>query len=270
MNKKYLLLAAFGLALLQSGTSLAAGKDGVAAVVNGKKITVADIKTAYEANPAVREKASFDEFYEKTLDIFVDGEIVYQAAEAAKVEETPEYKNQLKSLKEELARKIYLDKQVRAQVNDAAVKKLYEDYKKTFHGEQEIKAKHILVNSEAKAKEVIAKFQKDGNFEKLAKEYSKEPADLGYFTKDMMVPEFADAAFKLKKGQYTKTPVKTQFGYHVILVEDIRTAKPQPMKQIEPQLKAMLAQKSMGDLIKNLQDKAKVVKYDTKGNEIGK
>lgn len=270
MNKKYLLLAAFGLALLQSGTSLAAGKDGVAAVVNGKKITVADIKTAYEANPAVKEKASFDEFYEKTLDIFVDGEIVYQAAEAAKVEETPEYKNQLKSLKEELARKIYLDKQVRAQVNDAAVKKLYEDYKKTFHGEQEIKAKHILVNSEAKAKEVIAKFQKDGNFEKLAKEYSKEPADLGYFTKDMMVPEFADAAFKLKKGQYTKTPVKTQFGYHVILVEDIRTAKPQPMKQIEPQLKAMLAQKSMGDLIKNLQDKAKVVKYDTKGNEIGK
>ena len=270
MNKKYLLLAAFGLALLQSGTSLAAGKNGVAAVVNGKKITVADIKTAYEANPAVKEKASFDEFYEKTLDIFVDGEIVYQAAEAAKVEETPEYKNQLKSLKEELARKIYLDKQVRAQVNDAAVKKLYEDYKKTFHGEQEIKAKHILVNSEAKAKEVIAKFQKDGNFEKLAKEYSKEPADLGYFTKDMMVPEFADAAFKLKKGQYTKTPVKTQFGYHVILVEDIRTAKPQPMKQIEPQLKAMLAQKSMGDLIKNLQDKAKVVKYDTKGNEIGK
>lgn len=270
MNKKYLLLAAFGLALLQSGTSLAAGKDGVAAVVNGKKITVADIKTAYEANPAVKEKASFDEFYEKTLDIFVDGEIVYQAAEAAKVEETPEYKNQLKSLKEELARKIYLDKQVRAQVNDAAVKKLYEDYKKTFHGEQEIKAKHILVNSEAKAKEVIAKFQKDGNFEKLAKEYSKEPADLGYFTKDMMVPEFADAAFKLKKGQYTKTPVKTQFGYHVILVEDIRTAKPQPMKQIEPQLKAMLAQKSMGDLIKNLQDKAKVIKYDTKGNEIGK
>lgn len=270
MNKKYLLLAAFGLALLQSGTSLAAGKDGVAAVVNGKKITVADIKTAYEANPAVKEKASFDEFYEKTLDIFVDGEIVYQAAEAAKVEETPEYKNQLKSLKEELARKIYLDKQVRAQVNDAAVKKLYEDYKKTFHGEQEIKAKHILVNSEAKAKEVIAKFQKDGNFEKLAKEYSKEPADLGYFTKDMMVPEFADAAFKLKKGQYTKTPVKTQFGYHVILVEDIRTAKPQPMKQIEPQLKAMLAQKSMGDLIKNLQDKAKVVKYDTKGNEISK
>ena len=270
MNKKYLLLAAFGLALLQSGTSLAAGKDGVAAVVNGKKITVADIKTAYEANPAVKEKASFDEFYEKTLDIFVDGEIVYQAAEAAKVEETPEYKNQLKSLKEELARKISLEKQVRAQVNDAAVKKLYEDYKKTFHGEQEIKAKHILVNSEAKAKEVIAKFQKDGNFEKLAKEYSKEPADLGYFTKDMMVPEFADAAFKLKKGQYTKTPVKTQFGYHVILVEDIRTAKPQPMKQIEPQLKAMLAQKSMGDLIKNLQDKAKVVKYDTKGNEIGK
>ena len=83
-----------------------------------------------------------------------------------------------------------------------------------------------------------------------------------------MVPEFAHAAFKLKKGEYTKTPVKTQFGYHVILVEDIRTAKPQPLKQIEKQLKGMLAQKSMGDVIKGLQNKSSVVKYDVNGEEM--
>ena len=145
---------------------------------------------------------------------------------------------------------------------------MYEDYKNTFKGEKEIKAKHILVNSEDKAKEVIAKFQKDGGFDKLAKEYSKEPADLGYFTKGMMVPEFGEAAFKLKKGEYTKTPVKTQFGYHVILVEDIRTATPQPLKQIEKQLKGMLAQKSMGDVIKGLQDKASVAKYGINGEKL--
>ena len=84
-----------------------------------------------------------------------------------------------------------------------------------------------------------------------------------------MVPEFAEAAFSLKKGQYTKTPVKTQFGYHVILVEDIRDAKPQPLERIEPQLKAMLAQKTMGDIIKSLQSSATVVKYDAEGNKIG-
>ena len=269
MNKKYLAYVVMGLATLQVANALAAGKDGVAAVVNGKNINVADIKVAYDANPAVKEKTSFDDFYAKTLDIFVDGEIVYQAATKEKIEDTPEYKQQLKGLKEELARKIYLEKQVRAKVDDKAVKKLYDDYKNTFKGEKEVKAKHILVKNEATAKEVIAKFQKEGGFDKLAKEYSKEPAELGYFTKDMMVPEFAEAAFSLKKGQYTKTPVKTQFGYHVILVEDIRDAKPQPLERIEPQLKAMLAQKTMGDIIKSLQSSATVVKYDAEGNKIG-
>ena len=268
MNKRLLAMLMMSTALLASTNTFAAGKNGVAAVVNGKEIKVADIKVAYEANPAVKEKTSFDEFYGKTLDIFVDGEIVYQEAAKAGIENDADYKKQLKALKEELARKVYLEKEVRKRVNDEAVKKLYQDYKNTFNGEKEVKAKHILVKDEATAKEVIAKFQKNGEFEKLAKEYSKEPADLGYFTKEMMVPEFGDAAFKLKKGEYTKTPVKTQFGYHVILVEDVREAKPQPLDKIENQLKAMLAQKSMGDIIKGLQDKATVVKYDAEGNTV--
>ena len=266
MNNKFVALAIMGV--LAAFNAQAAGKDGVAAVVNGKQVKVADMKMAYEANPAVKQKTSFDEFYANTLDIFVDGEIVYQAAVADKITESPEYAAQLDGLKKELARKIYLDKKVRASVNDKAVKKLYEDYKGTFHGEKEVKAKHILVDSEDKAKEVIAKLNSDGQFDKLAKEYSKEPAELGYFTKEMMVPEFADAAFKLKKGQFSKTPVKTQFGYHVILVEDIRDAKPEDMKTIEPQLKAMIAKKAMGDIITGLKNKAEVVKYDVKGNKL--
>ena len=268
MNKRLLAMLMMSTALLASANVSAAGKNGIAAVVNGKEIKVADIKVAYEANPVVKEKTSFDDFYGKTLDIFVDGEIVYQEAAKAGIENDADYKKQLKALKEELARKIYLEIEVRKMVNDEAIKKLYQDYKNTFNGEKEVKAKHILVKDEATAKEVIAKFQKNGEFEKLAKEYSKEPADLGYFTKEMMVPEFGDAAFKLKKGEYTKTPVKTQFGYHVILVEDVREAKPQPLDKIENQLKGMLAQKSMGDIIKGLQSKAKVVKYDAEGKVI--
>ena len=268
MNKKLLAIFMLSTTLLTSVNALAAGKNGIAAVVNGKEIKVDDIKVAYEANPVVKEKTSFADFYGKTLDIFVDGEIVYQEAVKANIENDEAYKKQLKALKEELARKIYLEKEVRKLVNDEAVAKLYNDYKNTFNGEKEVKAKHILVQDEATAKEVIAKFQKNGEFEKLAKEYSKEPADLGYFTKEMMVPEFGDAAFKLKKGEYTKTPVKTQFGYHVILVEDVREAKPQPLDKIENQLKGMLAQKTMGDIIKELQSKATVTKYDAEGKVI--
>ena len=268
MSNKFLASLMFSTVLMASATSFAAGNNGIAAVVNGKNIKVDDIKVAYEANPALKEKTSFDEFYGKTLNIFVDGEIVYQEAVKANVENDADYQKQLKALKQELARKIYLEKEVRKQVTDEAVKKLYQDYKNTFNGEKEVKAKHILVKDEATAKEVIAKFQKEGDFEKLAKEYSKEPAELGYFTKQMMVPEFGDAAFKLKKGEYTKTPVKTQFGYHVILVEDVRDAKPQALEKIEPQLKGMLAQKTMADIIKGLQSKAKVVKYDVEGKVI--
>jgi len=191
-------------------------------------------------------------------------------AMASNVEDDKDYQMQLKSLKEELARKIYLEKQVDKLVDDKAVEKLYKDYKASFKGEKEVKAKHILVKNEATAKEVINKLNRKGNFDKLAKEYSKEPAELGYFTKDLMVPEFAEAAFDLKKGEYTKSPVKTQFGYHVILVEDIRDAKPQPFDEVKPQLKSMLSQKAMADVIKGLQQRAKVVKYDMAGNELGK
>lgn len=268
MKLRFAALAVMSLAVLQASAAAAGGNNGVAAVVNGHKINVADIKSAYEHNPAVKEKASFEDFYNRTLDIFVDGEIVYQAAMNDNVTETPEYATQLKALKEELARKIYLEKRVRGEVNDATVKKLYEDYKNSFKGEKEVKAKHILVDSENKAKEVIARLSQDGNFDQLAKQYSKEPADLGYFTRDVMVPEFSEAAFALKKGQYTKAPVQTKFGWHVILVEDIRDAKPRKLKEIEPQLKAMLAQKTMGDIVKGLQNTADVVKYDINGKVV--
>lgn len=268
MNPKYAALALTGVLMLAAAQAKAEGKDGVAAVVNGKNITVAEIKDAYNMNPAIKAKVPFNEFYEKTLDVFVDGELVYQAAVADKVTETPEYQKQLKAAKEELARKVYLEKKVDKIVSDDQLKKVYADYKKSFKAEKEVKAKHILVDSEAKANEVIGKLNKGGNFDKLAKEYSKEPADLGYFPKEAMVPEFANAAFALKKGQYTKAPVKTQFGYHVIKVEDIRDAKPQPYEKIKPQLKGMMAQGAMGKVFEDINKNAKVTKYDLKGKAI--
>lgn len=268
MNKKYAALALTGALLFSAAQANAEGKDGVAATVNGKNITVAEIRDAYNMNPGIKAKVPFDEFYEKTLDVFVDGELVYQAAEADKVTESAEYKKQLKNMKEELARKVYLEKKVDKMVGDEQLKQVYADYKKSFKSEKEVKAKHILVDSEAKAKEVIAKLNKGGNFDKLAKEYSKEPADLGYFPKEAMVPEFADAAFALKKGQYSKTPVKTQFGYHVIKVEDTRDAKPLSYDKIKPQLKNMMAQGAMAKIFQDINKDAKVTKYDLKGKEI--
>lgn len=266
--KKYAGLALVALMTVNAAAAQAEGKNGIAAVINGDNVTVDTIKQIYEASPQIKSQASFADFYPKALDIFVNGQVLYQAAEGENIMDTPEYQRQLEIAKEEIARKVYLEKKVGNKVDDAAVKKLYEEYKANFKNEKEIKAKHILVADEATAKDIIEKLKKGEKFDDLAKRYSKEQADLGYFTKNMMVPEFGNAAFSMKKGETSKAPVKTQFGYHVILVEDIRDAKPLPLKQVEPQLRAMLTQQQVGAVFQNLLKNSKVTKYDLKGNII--
>ncbi len=247
----------------------AEGNNGVAAKVNGETIYVNDLKQSYADHPQIKDRVSFDEFYGKTLDVFVNSKLVYQAAQAAKIEETPEYQRQLVTAKEDLARKLYLEKKVDEKVNDEAVKKLYDDYTSKFESQKEVSAKHILVDSEDKAKEVIAKLNKGAKFEDLAKEYSLDSAvDLGYFTKDMMVPEFSDVAFNMKKGEYSKTPVKTEFGYHVILVDDARASKPLELKEIEPQLKNMISQQAVAEIFEGLRKDAKVERFSLDGKVI--
>ncbi len=268
MQNKLVAAAALSLLVLNPLNAHAEGKDGVAAVVNGEKITVKELKEGYNDNPPIKAKVNFNDFYAKALDVYVNGKLLYQAAEAAEITDTPEYKKQLQNAKEEIARKIYLEKKVSDKVTQKDLDKLYKDYKKSFKGQKEVKAKHILVDSETKAKEVISKLKKGEKFNDLAKTYSKEPAELGYFTKQMMVPEFGEAAFKLKKGTYSQEPVKTQYGYHVILVEDIRDAKPLPQKEVEPQLKGMLTQQAIGDVFADLYKNAKVTKYSLDGKEI--
>lgn len=268
MQKKYVALALLTVLLANPAKVMAEGKDGVAAVVNGEKITVAEIRDAYKANPQLKGRVSFNDFYNKALDGFISGKIVYQEAVKAKVTDSPEYKAQLELAKQELARKIYLEQQVAKKVTDKDIKKLYDEYKSTFKSEKEVKAKHILVPAKDKADEVIAKLKKGGDFDKLAKEYSKEPAELGYFTKRVMVPEFANAAFSMKKGEVSKAPVKTQFGYHVIKVEDIRDSKPMAQKDIEPQLKAMLTQGALAESFQDAAQNSKVEKYSLDGKTI--
>lgn len=246
----------------------AGGDKGVAAKINGETVYINDLKQSYADHPQIKDRVSFEEFYAKTLDVFVNSKLVYQAAQKAKIEETPEYQRQLVTAKEDLARKLYLEKMVDEKVNDAAVKKLYDEYTSKFESQKEIKAKHILVDSEDKAKEVISKLKKGEDFVQLAKEYSKDQVDLGYFTQEMMVPEFSKAAFGMNKGAYSKTPVKTEFGYHVILVEDVRASKPLELKDVEPQLKNMVTQQVIAEIFEDLRNNAKVERYTLEGEVI--
>ena len=272
MQKKYLLATSAIVVVLLAGAATykvwAEKNNGIAAVVNGEQITVAEIKEAYDENPQIKAQVPFDEFYSRALDVIVNGKLALQAATKANVQASAEYQKELAQMQEDLARKVYIDQQVEARVTDEEVKKFYDEYVKNFKSVKEIKAKHILVDTEDLAKEIIAKLDKKAKFDDLAREYSKDQPDLGYFTEEMMVPEFSSVAFAMEKGTYSKEPVKTEFGYHVIYVEDIRDTKPLELSAIEPQIKSNLAQKAVDDVIADLHENAQIEKFDIEGNKI--
>lgn len=272
MKKKFLTgtaVAALVVAGLVSFKACAEKNMGTAAKVNGEVISVEDIRKGYEATPQIAAQVPFEQFYGKAVDIYVNGKLLYQAASEAKVQELPEYKEQLKMVQEDLARKVYLENAIAEKVNNQAVKGVYDDYVKNFESKKEVRAKHILVADEKTAKEAIEKLNGGAKFDDVAKEYTKDSTvDLGYFTEDIMVPEFSKAAFALEKGSYTKTPVKTQFGYHVILTEDSRDSTPLKMEELEPQIKNMLSQKAAAEVFDNLYKNANIEKYDLQGKKL--
>lgn len=272
MQKKYLLATSAIVVVLLAGVATykvwAEKNNGIAAVVNGEQISVAEIKEAYDENPQIKAQVPFEEFYSRALDVIVNGKLALQAATKANVQASAEYQKELAQMQEDLARKVYIDQQVEARVTDEEVKKFYDEYVKNFKSVKEIKAKHILVDTEDLAKEIIAKLDKKAKFDDLAREYSKDQPDLGYFTEEMMVPEFSSVAFAMEKGTYSKEPVKTEFGYHIIYVEDIRDTKPLELSAIEPQIKGNLAQKAVDDVIADLHKNAQIEKFDIKGKKI--
>jgi len=245
-------------------------KGAVAARVNGEIITMDEIKKGYDDNPQITEQVSFAEFYPKAVDVFVNGKLLYQAAEKAKVLETAEFENELKILKEDLARKIYLEDAVAAKVTPEAIQSFYQtEYVSKFVSKKEMSAKHILVEDEATAKKAIEKLQKGEDFDAVAKEFTKDKTvDLGYFTDDLMVPEFTAAVKALNVGEYTKAPVKTQFGYHVVLLTDVRDSAPLPLKDLEPQIKNILNQQAVAEIFDKLYKESKIERYDLDGKEI--
>ena len=143
-----------------------------------------------------------------------------------------------------------------------------------FEKVEEIHARHILVPDEAKAKEIIKKLDGGAEFKDLAKESSDGPTaanggDLGYFAKSEMVPEFAEAAFALQPGTYTKEPVKTQFGWHVIKVEEKRQRPEPQFEAVKPQLEAQIRREKLNTMLEQWQKEASIKKFDINGEPAG-
>jgi peptidyl-prolyl cis-trans isomerase C len=192
--------------------------------------------------------------------------VLSKAAEQKKIGDGPDVQRRLAFDRNRVLMEALLQQAGKAAITDAAMHQVYDDAVKQMPSEQEVHARHILVPTEDEAKAIVAELKKGGDFAALAKEKSKDPGaadggDLGYFTKDQMVPEFAEAAFKLDKGQISD-PIHTQFGWHIIKVEDKRT-KPTPgFDQVKVQLENYVAHRAQAELVDSLRKSAQIERLD--------
>ena len=179
------------------------------------------------------------------LSAAIDVKLLAGDAATEKLDQTDEFKKRLQYLTDRELHNAYFKKHVVDTVTDDEVKARYDKEVAALPKQEEVHARHILVKTEDEAKDVIKQLDAGKDFAALAKEKSTDSnkddgGDLGWFGKGRMVPEFEEAAFGLEKGAYTKTPVKTQFGFHVIKLEDKRIAPPPAFEQVEPQVRQLV------------------------------
>ncbi|MGX9426707.1 MULTISPECIES: peptidylprolyl isomerase [Bradyrhizobium] len=238
----------------------------VLAKVNGQEIRQSDVAIAEEElgpslqqmDPATRK--------DNLLAFLIDMKIVAKAAEDKKVDNTDEFKKRLAFTRNRLLMDSLLASEGKAATTDDAMKKVYEEASKQITGEQEVHARHILVETEDEAKAIKAELAKGADFAELAKKKSKDPGasdggDLGFFTKEQMVPEFSAVAFSLEPGKISD-PVKSQFGWHIIKVEEKRNRTAPPFDQVKSQIETYVTRKAQADYVAKLREAAKIERAD--------
>jgi peptidyl-prolyl cis-trans isomerase C len=261
-------------AFIAVGFSTTAAQAKVLAKVNGVEITDEDLKLALEdIGPGLPRQLEGKARETYLLDFLVDEQLVVQKAQADKLAETPEFAKKLAYLRDKALMETLLGKIARESTTDAAIKQTYDEAAKNQKPETEIHAHHILVATEDEAKAALKRIKGGEDFSKVATELSKDPGskggDLGWFTKERMVPEFGEAAFKLEPGQISD-PVKTQFGWHIIKVDEKRAKQFPPLEQVRDQVARYVAQKAQTEVINKLRESAKIERSDAPPAEAGK
>ena len=281
--RRLLTIVAVGFAAFMATTAVAPAQapasDPVIAKVNGVEIRQSDLNIAEEDigrdMPANDEAGKRDYLVNYLTDLL----LIAKAAEAKKIPDSAEFKQRLAFVRNKTLMETVLAQESKAAVTEPALRKIYDDATKTMGGQQEVHARHILfrVNdpndqaaskaAEDKVKSTIERIKKGEDFATIAKALTEDPSgkqdggDLGYFTRDQMVPEFSEVAFGLEKGQVSG-PVKTQFGWHVLKVEDKRTRTPPPFDQVRGEIEQFASRKAQVDIVAKLRADAKIERLD--------
>jgi peptidyl-prolyl cis-trans isomerase C len=265
-NARIMTRAALGTIGLVALMAAVPAQAKVLAKVNGVEITDEDLKIATEdLGPGVPRQLEGKARDSYILDFLIDEQLVVQKAQADKLAETPDFAKKLAYLRDKALMETLLGAVAKTAATDAAIKATYDEAAKNQKPETEYHAHHILVPTEDEAKKALARVKGGEDFAKVAGEVSKDPGskggDLGWFTKDRMVPEFGEAASKLKPGEISE-PVKTQFGWHIIKLDETRPKVFPPLDQVKDQVARYVVQKAQSELVMKLREGAKIERSD--------
>ena len=249
----------------------AAGDDPVVATVNGVQIRLSQVKKAHARLPEQYQRAPFETIFPDLVDSLIDSRLAAEDARRQNLHDTPQFKAQMARIEEQVLQRMALSKVIADKVGDAEVKARYEAKAKKLTDVELIKVRHNLVKTEDGAKAIIAELKNGGDFAELAKKKSTGPSatdggDLGFFGKGQMVPAFEKAAYALNAGAFSETPVKTQFGWHVIKVEERKKADIPSFEEMEPAIRDRLSQDAGSAYIMKQRKEAKITRFNADGS----
>ncbi|MBI1206062.1 MAG: peptidylprolyl isomerase [Azospirillum sp.] len=247
-------------------------EDPVVARVDGGEIRRSEVMQTVANLPAQVRDMPVQMLFGAVVDQLINAKLIAAAGYKENLAETPEVKERMKRAEQRAVQEVYLTRAMAGKITPEALEQRYQHWLTENPPQDEVHAAHILVASEAEAKALIKEIKAGGDFAKLAKEKSTDTAaaaqggDLGFFTRDAMVPAFADAAFAMKPGQISESPVKTQFGWHVIKVVDRHQGTAQAFDAVKGELENDLSQEIVSGVIEELRAAAKIERFEADGS----
>ena len=245
----------------------------VVATIGNEAIYMSEIQDYAKTIPQLADMP-MEVIYPQLLQTVIDSRVLKIAADKAGIINRPDVQKAIQLAQEQIVAQVYLEDTLKKRATPEQIKALYDTEMTKFRPVEEIRAKHILVKTEQEAKDILIRLRAGGSFAMEANKYSLDTAtpdgDLGYFTEDMMIPEFSRAAFALQKGQISE-PVKTPFGWHIILLEDRRMSEAPAFEEVQDELKALFMKQEAAKVLADEREKLKVqIKKSNLGTPVKK
>ena len=267
MHLRRLLPLALAASLLTLGAfaQTTSGDDAVVATVNGEQIRRTEVLMFHRTLPSQYQNVPLTQIFDDLLTNLIHRKMIVQAARAEGMDKSAEVRRRVAFFFDGVLQEMYLGRAVATALTEDRLRAAYERMLRLTPPQEEVRARHILVEKREAARDLIEKLGAGADFATLAQRHSKGPSatsggDLGYFGRDQMVPEFAEVAFALQPGAFTKKPIQTKYGWHVIMVEDRRASQPPSFEESAPQISRDESRAVVAALVDQLMKDAKIVR----------